>query len=356
MSLNWGILGAGNIAGQFTRDLVKSNLTSSPQWKHRVVSVGSLDAARGAKFIEANGISGKGNDDVVAKVESYDDLYANPDVDVVYVATPHVFHKEQVIKALEAGKHVLCEKPITVSEKDAAELTQLAKEKGKFLMEGVWTRFFPAVQELKKLVFDQQAIGTVNRLFSDFAYNGDGADLPTLSRVRDIKLGAGSLLDIGIYSLTWARLLLDNQVGDKHTPFKVVLSLYLDPEDGVDHKAAFIVQYQNGGQGILSSSELSDGPSPFARLEGSKGHIEIFAKNPAAPEKFIVHYRDGREPYVWEDKSGFQGFIYEANAVADDIKAGRLESLVMPHAETLLVMKTMDEIRKALGLKYPQDN
>lgn len=354
LKVNWGILGAGNIAGQFTRDLVRNNTDSNRKFVHVVVAIGSLSVEKGRQFAKENGIVGEGNGGVDPKIESYDELYADPNVDVVYVATPHVFHKEQVTKALLAGKNVLCEKPVTVNHKDAAELVELAKKQGKFFMEAVWTRFFPAVAALRKAVFDDEVIGKVNRLFSDFAYNGDVDQLPTLSRVRDINLGAGSLLDIGIYLLTWARLLLDKNVGASHTPFSVVLSMFLDPTDGVDHKAAFILQYQNGAQGILTSLELSDGPLPFARLEGSNGHIEIYAKNPAAPEKYIIHFRDGTST-VCDFSSAYSGFIHEANAVAEDIQLGRTESSVVPHAETLLVMKTMDSIRQSAGLVYPQD-
>lgn len=354
--LNWGILGAGNIAGQFTRDLVLNNKDDSAKFKHIIAAIGLLDQAKGEKFVLDNGIEGEGNCNIAPKIQLYDAFYTNPDIDVVYIATPHVFHKEQVTKAILAGKNVLCEKPMTVNRKDAADLVALARKHKRYLLEGVWTRFFPAVEALKKLVFEDKAIGEVNRLFVDFAYNGDVATLPVSSRVRDVKLGAGCLLDIGIYSLTWARLLLDQQSGEGHKKFNVVSSLYLDPQDKVDHKAAFIIQYADGLQAICTLSELSDGRQPFGRLEGSEGHIEAFAANPACPKKFEVHFRDEkRKTVTFETKTDYLGFLYEANAVAEDLLAGRLENDLMPHDETLLMMQVMDKIRMDNGLQYPQD-
>ncbi|CAK9440471.1 uncharacterized protein LODBEIA_P45710 [Lodderomyces beijingensis] len=354
ITLNWAILGAGNIAAQFVYDLVLNNQRQT-EYRHVVQSIGCSNQARGSEFIKANNITSENNYGVIPVVQSYQELYKNPNVNVVYIGTPHVFHKEQAIECLHNDKHVLCEKPITVNEKDAQEIFTVAKKYNKFCMEAVWTRFFPAIQIVKQEIYQTKVIGEVHRLFADLSYNGDVSSLPASSRVRDRKLAAGSLLDIGIYPITYARILLDDKVGDEHTSFKHKSFLTIDKEDQVDHLCSILFQYKDGKQAVLTSSELVDGPKAYVRLECTGGWVEMYSDNPARANHFKIFDKTGGLVLEYKDDSGYNGFIYEANAVADDINRGKIENDVMPHKETLLVMSVMDSIRKENGLTYDQD-
>lgn len=354
MSLNWAILGAGNISGLFVHDLLLNN-ERNERVKHIVKSIGSSSKSRGEQFIQTNKITKENNCGVVPEVQLYEDLYANPDVDIIYVGTPHPFHKEQVTQGLNHGKHILCEKPFTLNADDAQELIDLAKSKGLYLLEGVWTRFFPSVVKLKKLIFDDKALGDINRLVMDFSFDAELDKVPETSRIRSNELGGGALLDIGIYNLTYTRILLDDKLGKNATGFDVKAFQTIDLKDKVDFTSSMLVKYENGKQAVLTCSNHVSSPSPYLRLDGTKGYVEMFSDNPARPKRFRVVFKDGRDTIDYDDTSGYIGFIYEANALFDDIQAGRLESGIMPHDETMLVMNIMDGIRKESGLRYAAD-
>lgn len=352
--VNWGILGAGNISGQFVHDLLVNN-TEGGAHQHVIVSVGSSQVQKGEEFIKKQGITPESNHGVTAVSQTYDDFFANPDVEVVYIGTPHSFHRDQVIQALNNDKHVLVEKPMTINGDEARELFDLAKKKNKFIMEAVWTRFFPSIQKLKKHIFEDKTIGDVHRLFVDFGFDMGIKKIPPTSRIRDVNLGGGATLDIGIYPVTYARILLDNDVGKQAAKFEAKSLLTVDPIDHVDHISSIILRYENGKQGILTSSNWTTGRKMFLRLEGTDGVVEMWSHNPACPKNFKISFYDDREPIVFEEKNNYNGFIYEANAVADDIAAGRIENATMPWAESLLVMDLLDTARKESGLVYPQD-
>jgi predicted dehydrogenase len=355
ITLNWGILGAGNISSQFVHDLCLNNEKGNNEIKHIVRSIGSSSKGKGQYFIESNCIKSSNNEDVIPAIQSYDEFFANDQVDVVYIGTPHPLHKDQVIQALENNKHVLCEKPFTINSVDANEIIQLAKKKKRFLMEAVWTRFFPSITLLKEYIFEDKVLGKINRLFVDFAYDADIENLPISSRLRDIKLGGGSLLDIGIYSITYARIFLDENVGTDAANFETKSFLTLDNVDKVDYTSSILMKYVDGKQGILTCSNYTDGKEPFLRLEGSIGTLEMWAENPACPKKFKITFKDNTDPIEYEDNSGYNGFIYEADAVAKDIAQKKLENNTMPLSETLLVMEIMDKVRAENGLIYPED-
>ncbi|CUM48106.1 uncharacterized protein AC631_03553 [Debaryomyces fabryi] len=355
ININWGILGAGNISSQFVHDLCLSNEKGDNEVKHIVRSIGTSSKTKGQAFIDSNCIKSNNNEGIIPDLQTYDEFFTNDQIDVVYVGTPHPLHKHQVIQALENNKHVLCEKPFTINSADANEIIQLAKKKNRFLMEAVWTRFFPSITLLKKYIFEDKLLGKINRLFVDFAYDADIENLPVTSRLRDIKLGGGSLLDIGIYSITYARILLDDKVGIQATEFDTKSFLTLDPIDKVDYTSSILMKYVDGKQGILTCSNYTDGQEPFLRLEGSKGTLEMWATNPARPKKFRITFKDSSDPIEYEDNSAFNGFIHEADAVARNIILGKLENDTMPLSETLLVMKIMDTVRAENGLEYPED-
>lgn len=354
ITLNWGILGAGNIASQFVYDLVLNNQRNT-KYHHVIKSIGCSNNERGLEFIKKNKITPENNYNIDPIVQSYDELYKNKDVDVVYIATPHSVHKDQSISCLINDKNVLCEKPVTVNKKEVEEILEVARTKNKFFMEAMWTRFFPAITDLKKKIYEEKVLGEVFRLFADLSYNANIKQVPSTSRLRDINLAAGSLLDIGIYPITYSRILLDDKLGNNHSEFVYKSILTLDKQDKVDHLYSAVVRYENGKHGILTASELVDGPKAYVRIEGEKGHVEMYSDNPARAKHFKIFDSEGKEIYEYKDDSGYNGFIYEANAVADDISQGKLFNEIMPHDETLLVMGLMDDIRKENGLVYPYD-
>lgn len=354
-TLNWGILGAGGISSFFVHDLILNNTKADKKFVHVVRSIGSSDLAKGQRFSEKNIPLVADNAGVVPKVQHYDEFFANKDIDIVYIGTPHSFHKRQALEAMKNGLHVLCEKPVTVTEESAKELVDAAKKYGVFFMEGVWTRFFPSIEQLQKLIFKDQALGDIKRLVMDFGYDADVENLPPTSRVRDKNLAGGALLDIGIYNITYARILLDEKLGDNATPFEVKSFQTIDAQDGVDFVSSLLIKYENGKQAILTCSNWSSDDGPYLTLEGSKGKVQMWSHNPACPKKYKVTFRDkSKQPIEYEDNSGYKGFIYEANAIAEDILHNKkIENLIMPWDESLLVMRIMDQVRKESGLIYP---
>ncbi|KAF3988217.1 hypothetical protein FT663_03531 [Candidozyma haemuli var. vulneris] len=346
--MKWGILGAGNIAGKFVKDL----LLDESDYNHTIVAIGSSSDDKAREFSESNGITAEKNHGVVPKFQSRSDLLKNPDVDIVYVASPHVFHEGQVLEALKNKKHVLCEKPFTVTAEQSRRVFEAASEAGVFVMEAVWTRFIPAVLKAKEWVFKDKLIGDVKRLIGDFSMDLDLDNLPVSSRGRDIQLAAGATLDVGIYPLTYSRILLDDKLGKEATPFDVKSFLTLDDTDKVDHLSSILIKYENGKQGIATSSNYTAGPEQFLRLEGTKGSLEMYG-NPAAPKHVKAFSQDGKLIKEHLDKDSFAGFIHEANAAADAIKAGKTQSDSIPWEETLLMMDLMDKVRWENNFYYP---
>ncbi|ODV95716.1 hypothetical protein PACTADRAFT_50398 [Pachysolen tannophilus NRRL Y-2460] len=353
-SLNWGIIGAGNISGQFVHDLCMNNANST-DFKHIIRSIGSSSKDKGEKFIAEHSIFDKNNFHIRPVAETYEEVFNNEQVNIVYLGTPHPFHKQQAIQAFNCGKHVLCEKPATINANDLTELIQLAKSKNLFFMEAVWTRFFPSIDLIKNYIFCEQILGETRRLFVDFSYDEEIEKLPPTSRVRDINLGGGALLDIGIYTITYARILLDDKLAPFNTDFQIKAALMIDKVDKVDYLCSILLNYETGKHAVLTASNILKGKEPFLRLEGTKGQLEIFSSNPAAPKKFKIIFNDGSKPIEYEDESSYLGFIYEANAIAKDIAESNIENSLMPTQESLLVMKIMDEVRKQNGLVYPQE-
>ncbi|KAM3125066.1 hypothetical protein CJJ07_001972 [Candidozyma auris] len=346
--MKWGILGAGNIAGRFVKDL----LLDDSEHKHTVVAIGSSSVEKAKKFSEANGIVAEKNQGVLPQFQEKSDFFKNPDVEIVYVATPHVFHEEQVLEALKNKKHVLCEKPFTVTGEQARRVFEAAEKAGVFVMEGVWTRFIPAVLKAKQWVLQEKLIGDIKRCNGDFSIYLDMDTLPASSRARDINLAAGATLDVGIYPLTYTRIFLDEKLGKNATPFETKSFLTIDDSDKVDHVSTIIVKYKDGKHGIATSSNYTAAPERFLRLEGTKGTLELYG-NPAAPKQAKVFDQDGHLVKEHLDKDSFDGFIHEANAAAEAVKAGKTQADAIPWDETVLMMDTMDKVRWENGFFYP---
>ena len=319
----WGILGTGAIARQFVR-----GLRSVPEAE--VLAVGSRSEASAAKFADKRNIP--------RRHASYHALASDPDVDVVYIATPHPFHAENTTLCLEAGKAVLCEKPFCVNAAEAERVVGLAREKGLFLMEGMWTRFFPLMGEVRRLV-SEVALGEVRMLNVDFGFR---ADPNPASRLFAPGLGGGALLDVGVYCVSFASMILgrpSGSVGISHLG-----------ETGVDEQASVVLEHEGGRLANLAIGIRTTTPQE-ATIMGTEGYVRIHA--PWWRPKSMTISRPGEEDESVEAPVSGNGFNYEAAEVMRCLEAGKTESDIMPLDETVSVMRTMDTIRAAWGLRYP---
>ena len=322
-TFRWGILGTGAIARQFVEGL--SSLPDAD-----VLAVGSRSEASAAEFADERGIP--------RRYASYEDLAADPDVDIVYVATPHPFHAENAELCLEAGKAVLCEKPFTVNAAETERVVRLARDRGLFLMEGMWTRFLPLMEKLRRLV-SEGAIGEVRMLNVDFGFR---ADLDPASRLFDPKLGGGALLDVGVYCVSLASMVLGRPSGS--------VGLSHLGETGVDEQASVVLEHEGGRLANLSIGIRTATPQE-ATIMGTDGYFRVHS--PWWRPTRMTIFRQGEGTETIEAPVSGNGFNYEAAEVMRCLEAGVTESEIMPLDETLSVMRTMDGIRAAWGLRYP---
>jgi len=323
--IRWGIIGTGNIAHQFA-----TGLRSVPDAE--LVAVGSRTQASadafGAEF------------DVARRHPTYEALAADPDVDAVYISTPHTFHKDNTLLCLRAGKAVLCEKPFAINAHDAAEMIDEARARGLFLMEAMWTRFFPLMAHLRAMLAEG-VIGEPRLLTADFGFR---MAFDPAHRIFNPALGGGALLDVGIYPLSLASMIFGQ-------PVEISSSVTLG-DTGVDEQSGCVLRYAGGELALLSSASRTETPQE-AILNGTDGRITIHRRW-WKPDRLTLSVHGGAEtaidlPYVGN------GYNYEAVAVGECLRAGLLEHPIMPLDETLALMQTMDAIRAQWGLTYPME-
>ncbi|MEW2557489.1 Gfo/Idh/MocA family protein [Streptomyces griseorubiginosus] len=325
-SVRWGILATGGIAAAFTADLV--DLPDA-----EVVAVASRSEASAKAFAERFGIE--------RAYGEWGALAEDADIDVVYVATPHSAHRAAAGLCLSAGRNVLCEKAFTLNVREAEELVGLAKDGGRFLMEAMWMYCNPLVRRLKALV-DDGAIGEVRTVQADFGLAGP---FPPAHRLRDPAQGGGALLDLGVYPVSFAHLLLGE-------PSDVVAKAVLS-EEGVDLQTGALLSYDGGALASLHCS-LTGGTATIASVTGSLGRIDI-PNGFFHPDRFVLH-RDGRDPeeFAADPADGPRNSLkHEAREVMRALRAGETESPLVPLEGTLAVMRTLDAIRDRIGVRYP---
>jgi predicted dehydrogenase len=288
-------------------------------------------------------------------------------VDCVYIGTPHSFHHRDCLAAIAAGKNILCEKAFTLNAREAREVFEAAKKKGVYIAEAMKLRHRPICLELVRMLHEEKVIGEVFRMRSDFGLLVDIPSLPATSRYKDLKLGAGTLLDIGIYPLTWAMMALDSKTPGASEMPKIMAAQTF--QDGIEVSTSVLLKYEGTGlQGIVTSTTMANGdPNILARIDGTDGYIEIEGPVPSMPVAFTVYPRlegdpnhklgkvDGKR-YEFGDSKVGQGFVWEADNTALDFASGKKESDLMPWRETVRVMEIMDEIRRQGGTRYPCDD
>lgn len=320
--VRWGILGPGGIAAQFAKDLP---LVPGAE----LAAVGSRSAENARAFAERYGFARAHG--------SYAELAADPEVDVIYVATPHAYHLDAALTCVEAGKAVLVEKPVTLDLTSAARLVQAAHANNVFLMEAMWMRLNPAVRRVAELV-EEGAIGWVSAIHADFGLQGPfEAD----HRLRNPKLGGGALLDLGVYPINLAHLIMG-------APSSVQAWAHLTPE-GVDENTGVLLGWQPGAVAALTCS-INGESRNAASITGTDGRIDL-PSGFFVPREFTLH-RAGKAPEVFEFPFEGNGYQFEAAEAQRCILAGELESPLMPHATTLEIMGLLDAIRDQIGVTY----
>jgi predicted dehydrogenase len=321
--VRWGILGAGHIASKLARDLVLV-----PGVVLQAVASRSREKAAG--FCE--------DLDIPRRYDKYSDIAADPDVDVVYIATPHAFHRDHSILCMDAGKAVLCEKPFALNRHQARDMVDAARRNGVFLMEALWTRFLPVIRRVHDTVASG-TLGSVKLLCADFGFIGGGYPDGRLFRP---DLGGGALLDVGIYPITLAFLLLGHPDD--------VRSLCRIGSTGVDEQCAMVFGYPERALAVLSASVVAK-TAQEAMVFGTEGTIRMHA--PWWRTTLVtVAWNNGETEDIRLPMPG-NGFTYEIEEVMDCLRKGETESETMPLAETLAVMGVMDRMRESWGMKYP---
>ncbi|MDX2290776.1 MULTISPECIES: Gfo/Idh/MocA family protein [Streptomyces] len=325
-TVRWGVLATGGIAERFVTDLAELDGAE-------VVAVASRTEASARAFADRFGIA--------RAYGGWDGLFADPEVDVVYVATPHHAHREAAGRALEAGKAVLCEKALTLNAREAEELVALARERGLFLMEAMWMYCNPLIRRIAELVRDG-AIGEVRTVQADFGLVGP-ADPG--HRLRDPAVGGGALLDLGVYPVSFAQLLLGE-------PDSVQAYARLSPE-GVDLNTGMLLGWSDSGASALLSCSLEADTPLTASVTGTKGRIDV-PRGFFFPERFTL-LRHGAEPEEFTDSDDPHSLRHEAAEVMRCLRAGETESPLVPLDGSLAVMRTLDAVRDRVGVRYPQE-
>ncbi len=320
--IRWGILATGTVARHFVEDLLKMP-------DAEVAAVGSRSQETADRFAGTYGIG--------RAYGSWQALAADPDVDVVYVATPHSAHHAASMTCLRAGKAVLCEKPFALDLAQAEELAETARTNGVFLMEAMWMRCFPAIHTICGLIGDG-VIGDVTAVHADFGITGP---FEATHRLRARELGGGALLDLGVYPVTFAHVMLG-------APDDVTAWARLTPE-GVDENTAIILGYANGALASLTCSMVGDTPHT-ATVTGTLGRIEV-PRDLYRPTGFTLVRGGGVPEFVATPFDGW-GYHFEAAEVHRCLREGLAESPVIPLAETLAVMSTLDAVRERIGVRY----
>ncbi|KAF2328222.1 Gfo/Idh/MocA family protein [Flavobacterium daemonense] len=319
--IKWGIVGLGNIAHQFASDL---SLLEDAE----LVAVASRDDSKANDFAQKYNCS--------KAYDSYEALFADEEVEIIYIATPHDSHAALSIKALESGKHVLCEKPIALSYSDAVRMIEASKKNKKFFMEAFWTRFIPTTKEVLKKI-EKGEIGEIKYINADFAFRGSETEN---LRLFDEKLGGGALFDIGVYPLFLSYILIGKP--------KEIIARAIMHKNNIDLQTSMILQYESA-QSILHASIVSDSDMK-ATIAGSKGRIELNSPWFVA-DGYSLFINDEKEAVISLPVLG-KGYSHEIIECHNCIRNSQIESEFWSHQNSLDLSGIVEEIKKQIGLSF----
>jgi predicted dehydrogenase len=324
--LRWGVLGTGWIADRFVRSLQRHT-------RQRVLAIGSRDLSRSRAFAAACGAS--------RAYGSYEELVADADVEVVYIATPHAAHHPCALLTLEAGKHTLVEKPLALNAAQAAGIAQLAARRGVFCMEALWTMFLPKFDVVRQLL-DAGVLGAIRTVQAEY-----GEYFTAEHRIMRADLAGGPLLDLGTYPVSFATWVLG--------PPAQVLAAGQPHPAGVNGQAAAILSDARGNQSVVHTTLFSNTPTT-ATVAGTLGTLTL--PGPFyQPGDLVLRSADGRQALPWsEERTAHDALHYEAAEVARCIADGRLESPLRPLPDSVATIRVIDEIRRQIGIAFPGEN
>ncbi|AXB56914.1 Gfo/Idh/MocA family protein [Flavobacterium fluviale] len=319
--IKWGIVGLGNIAAQFAADLLLVENAA-------LTAVASRDISKAEQFAEKFG--------ALRMYNSYDLIFKDKEVDIIYIATPHNSHAALSIKALENGKHVLCEKPMALSYEDSLRMIEASKKNNKFFMEAFWTRFIPSIQDIVQKV-NSGILGEVNYIKADFAFHGSETEN---KRLFDKELGGGALFDIGVYPLFLSYILLGNP--------KEIIAKAIKHKNDIDLQTSMILQYESA-QSVLHASIVSESDMK-ASISGTNGRIELNSP------WFVA---DGYSIFINEEKEAAftlptlgKGYSHEIIECHNCIRNNQIESEFWSHQNSLDLSKIVEEIKNQIKLSF----
>lgn len=325
--IRWGILSTGNISHKFAQCL------QALENDAKIAAVGSRSLEKATKFAEEFNIGRTHG--------SYEELAADENVDAIYVSTPHPFHCENTILCLEHKKAVLCEKPLAMNLNQVEQMIAAAQQQNTFFMEAMWMAFFPAIAKIRELIADG-AIGEVRMLTASLGFR---AGWNPEGRLLNPNLGGGALLDVGVYVTAFSQLILDQE------PEKIVSQPTIG-ETGVDEQNSMLFQYANGALAVLNSAVQTSYPHE-GMICGTEGMIKLpplFWQ----PDRFIL-CSGGKEEEFKYDRLG-NGYCFEAVAVMNDLRNGKIENDIMSWEQSRRLIRTMDRVREQWNLKYPRES
>ncbi len=327
--IRWGILGAGRIAHKFASDL---RLVNDAQ----LIAVGSRNIKTANEFADQY--------NAPHRHDSYEALALNPDVDIIYIATPHNLHYENTMLCLNHSKAVLCEKPFAMNSQQVREMITLARGEKIFLMEALWTKFLPQFNKVKQMI-NNGLVGEIKSIRADFGFKPAP---PVPARLFDPALGGGTLMDIGIYNV-FITLSLLGKPG-------IIDATITPAPTGVDEQCAVVFKYKNGAIAQLFSTNASN-TATEADISGTEGRIRLTSRfhELTATIQFTAGKSHESQAVPFEKDSSGHGYQYEARHAGDCIRNGLTESPVMSHQDSLDLIETLDAIRKIAGIHYPSD-
>jgi predicted dehydrogenase len=322
--INWGIIGLGNIAHKFAQDLL---LVDSAE----LYAVASRNIEKSQSFaLKYHSKKCYG---------SYEEMIKDPNLDIIYIATPHVFHYENTMHCLKHNKAVLCEKPFAINFSEVKTMIETASHQNLFLMEAMWTRFIPGIQKVIDIV-DAGEIGEIECIEANFGFVGNKS---LTGRLYNRKLGGGSLMDIGIYPIYLALLLLGE-------PLKIEAEAVMYNQVDASCNIKFI--YQNGKKANLFST-FNENTSTEAIIYGKNGFVKIH-KNFHHPKTITISNNSGLERIVNIDYTG-NGYYHEIVEVNNCLLKKEIYSLKMPHSKSVELIKILDKVRDLIGISYLND-